>query len=158
MDDPLVQEIMKDVAIKEVRFKSKIWRVCMEDGVYATIGETMYIDEADWKAYIRDKRTTRLRSLIIHESTHASRQLQIGMSLWMFYYFTSTTFRWEEEKIAYEAEWRVEIADGKRYTGADFHFFAKNMSGPMYHGMTTYDEAYEFMKRTNIKLQEEYKK
>jgi len=157
MNDPFVQEIMKDAAVKEVRFKGKIWRVCMDNGTKATVGETMYVDENEWKQYVKNKATTRLRSLIVHESVHTSQQLSTGLTIWMICYFTSTKFRWEEEKVAYEAGWRVEVIAGEIYTDGDYESFANDVSGVMYYGMITHDEAYTFMKNTITKLQEEYK-
>jgi hypothetical protein len=158
MNDPFVQEMMKNAAVKEIRFKGKIWRVCMKDSTYATIGETMYVDERMWKLSVENKAAIRLRSLIIHESMHTSRQLRTGVALWMICYFTSTTFRWKEEKAAYEVEWRAGMAAGETYTDEDYEFFAREVSGSVYHGMTTHDEAYKFMKETIVKLQGECKK
>jgi hypothetical protein len=158
MNDPFVQRVMQGSAIKEVRYKGKIWRVCMAPNTYATVGETMYTEEEVWKKTIEEQRFTYLRGLIAHESVHTARQLQSGVTVWMIGYFLSPSFRWEEERIAYETEWKVQVAGGFVFVNADYITFANDVSGSMYYGMTDYNTAYSFIKDTIAKIQEELKK
>jgi hypothetical protein len=155
--DPYSQSLLKNTPIKEVRAKTPFWWFCFGDlGNFVTIGETLYVDKKEWFNDVNLRYTEFLQSTLSHESTHAIRQAKMGLTTWVLFYVCSKSFRWEEEKAAYRAEWAMEIdADIKLDT---YDSFAKWVSGPNYYGMVSYEEAYDFMVNTVAELTKKAKK
>lgn len=49
-----------------------------------------------------------LDRLLKHEYTHIERQQAMGVFKWFWKYWTDSWFKFDEERIALESEWRVE--------------------------------------------------
>lgn len=152
--DSYTQNLLKGQAIKEVRAKMGIWGWFGDPQAYVTIGETLYVDKESWTNDLKRHRGIYLHSILAHESVHTLRQANMGTTYWILMYVCSKSFRWEEEKIAYKAGWNIEVDAGIPFHEGDYDYFAKYASGPLYYHMTSYEEAYNFIREAITQLKE----
>jgi hypothetical protein len=140
-----VKDFLKTTDIEEVRYNGKIltW---LRPGVYFEVGHTLYVDKDRWNSEI--KSAIDIQSALTHESVHAKRQEDYGVTDWIMDYVLSPDFRWIEESIAYTAEWKFILDHGYIFTEDSYKEFASSASGPDYNGMISYQIAYDFMKGT----------
>jgi len=145
--DSTLEKSLKNKGIAEVRFRSSIWSLFVpKNADFLAIGNTIYVDWQTWETEKNNE--SYLQPHITHESIHASRQASTGLFIWLAWYFLSPSFRWQEEKLAYTAQWRSEIDYGLEFDEINFESFALIASGPAYHNMVSQNEAYKFIKET----------
>lgn len=118
----LHQDMIQDTVIKHIREKSWIWELFSND-YHMVIGDTLYVDDDQWKDFSPDSRVD--RALIIHENEHAVRQAKEGVWNWVCKYIFDPSFRLQEERAAIEAEWRYRIQDGQRFTKWEWDIIAR---------------------------------
>jgi hypothetical protein len=145
VDLPTVNALLQKTELEEVRYKGKILTF-FSPGMFFTSGDTLYVEKDLWNSVLKDPLAA--QATIAHENVHAEREEAMGVLEWEFWYCTDVDFRWEEEKAAYAEEWRVLLKGGWVFTLKDFGEFAMLVSGDSYYQMTTYEEAYAFMRDT----------
>lgn len=84
-------------------------------------------------------------SLRAHEEAHGERQREIGVEAWWAQYLIDSQFRFDEELIGHRAEWKA-FCRGVPMPSATHQrqmmkTIASRLSGQLYDGVTTYDEA-----------------
>lgn len=85
------------------------------EGMTTTIGAHSYVpDLKQWKIDYPDGSIDQ-DAVLLHEQVHAKRQLNFpgGIGAWLALYVSSPSFRWQEEKLGYEAEIRRQMAGGQ---------------------------------------------
>ncbi len=85
------------------------------------------------------------RPMTIHEEVHSRQQAAIGVEVWWKKYLADPTFRCEQEKEAYRAQYRaVNITDrNKKFMYA--RRIALALSGPVYGNCIAYNDALKFI-------------
>lgn len=146
-------EIIEDSPFKEVRIKSDLWLLIDSARTIMTVGNTLYAHPDMWDEMIPT--TYRAKAVIqIHETTHARRQFDMGIDKWVFLYLFDKKFRWEEEKLAYEAEWTYMAENGYQYADGHHRMWAEILSGKTYRNMVSFEEAYSWVSTTMKKIME----
>jgi hypothetical protein len=87
-------------------------------------------------------------ALIAHESIHAKRQEEVGgPEKWWAQYIDDKTFRFAEEVIAHQAEykWFRQYRSGK--CRAALHEIASRLSSPLYGSLVSIDQARKFVEQ-----------
>lgn len=82
--------------------------------------------------------------LMRHEEVHSRRQLAAGrVNAWWSKYLTDKTFRFDEELLAHQAEWRAvqEMVSSRQQRRKWLAFIAGRLSGPIYGHMVTKERA-----------------
>lgn len=148
-------EILEGTPFKEVRIKGSLWLLVDSARTIMTVGNTLYTHPDMWEEMIPT--TRRAKAVIqIHEPTHAKRQFEAGIDGWVWDYIFDKKFRWEEEKLAYEAEWTYMVENGYSYTDAHHRMWAEILSGKTYRKMVSFNEAYQWVSSTMKKIMEEH--
>jgi len=150
--DPMIANLIHDTEIKQIRYKNWMWNCFVNSDVLVEVGDTLFVDQKLWEATIREKREVWLAGLIAHESTHAARQINMGLVGWIILYGTNTKFRLDEEKIASIEGWRVYIKREEAIFDYDMRGWAREMSSSTYGNIITYEEALLFVRETIVKL------
>lgn len=65
---------------------------------------TIYVPPGTLATYTVEPLSLSAQALLAHERVHAARQVEHGGTLWNLSYNLSATFRWDEERRAYEAQ------------------------------------------------------
>lgn len=81
--------------------------------------------------------------LLAHEQIHCDRQLAITPQEWWRLYIDDPNFRFDEELIAHQAEWRAVLQKCglKHVRDQQLEIIARRLSGPLYGGVASYDKA-----------------
>jgi hypothetical protein len=137
------EDLIQGTPFREVREKGEIWLLVDGARTIMTIGNTLYVHPEVWKehhpTYDYSKSVVQ-----VHEALHAVRQTESGIDFWILKYITDKEFRYKEEQIAYEAEWRWMVERGHRYASTFSIDWAKMVSGPTYGHMVKFDRALEW--------------
>lgn len=122
---------------------ARIYEACVEqfgvsfdDGVVWTYGDaihTKYLLRPDVGA---------------HEKVHIKQQKAMGVIEWWDKYLGDPQFRFDQELEAYQEQWRF-IKKNVKSRNDQFNFLkqiARDLSGPMYGGLLSYQEALKKIK------------
>lgn len=84
-------------------------------------------------------------AIIAHEEVHFARQRDMGVELWWELYLVNIRFRYEEELLAHQAEYRFMIgSDNSRPVRRHaLKTVAKKLSAPLYGGLVSMQQAME---------------
>lgn len=138
-----------------LRERGTIWSWFMDPYVSMTIGRYVYVSKEKWTPINLYYFSERAHSILIHENFHARRQQERGVNLWIWKYCCSKKFRFEEEKLAFEAEFRYLIVEcGWWFDASYLKEYAKIMSEE-YGGMIDYENALEYVTALRDKMEEE---
>jgi hypothetical protein len=99
-----------------------------------TYGNTVYAPGHDWID----------NALAVHEGVHSQRQEEgVGPLKWWELYLQDPQFRLTEELVAYRAQYKYfcKQVKAKKVRRAFLEAIAKDLSGPMYGGLMTFDRA-----------------
>lgn len=147
-------ELLTGTVFKEVRLKGDLWLIVDSKKVIMTIGDTLYAHPDMWKDMVPSLRS---RAIIqVHEALHARRQLERGIDDWILKYLFDKKFRWEEEKLAYAAEWEYMIKNGYKYSEGHHRMWAEILSSKTYGDMVSFEEAYQWVSTTMNNLMEKH--
>ena len=82
------------------------------------------------------------KPLLAHEEVHATRQKLWGAEQWWRIYLKNIGFRFDEELMAHQKEYEVEVELGNRYQrrGAK-KMIARKLASPLYGNMVTIKQA-----------------
>ena len=143
--------LIEGTVFKEVRIKNDLWLIVDSARTIMTIGNSLYAHPDRWKDMSESSHYS-VSVIKVHEPVHAKRQLEQGIDGWIIKYLTNKKFRWEEEKLAYEQQWKYMIHSGHVYSHADYTRWADVVSGSTYGHMTSFEEAFQWMKVTVEKI------
>lgn len=77
----------------------------------ATLGTVVYVQNMDdWRDRLD---SVRVRAMLLHERTHAIRQHELGVGVWLARYATSRSFAWREERAGWVVQIRALQAGGE---------------------------------------------
>lgn len=114
----------------------------ISDTATTTLGTRVFtVDLDDWLQK-RPVNSDEYRALLMHERVHAQRQLDAGLTGWLFNYINDEDFRWEEEKLGWEQEIRYLRSRGKAKPA---EYYAVILSSK-YDGMVSYEEALRWVR------------
>ncbi len=107
-----------------------------EDGIIFVYGDTIHT---------KYKMT---QDLYDHEATHVRQQEKIGKEKWWDMYLAVPIFRLEQELEAYRAQYKTikKEVKNREKVFKNLHRIAKDLSGPMYGNLLTYQEAMKKIK------------
>lgn len=148
--DPIIAKLIHGTDIEQVRYKNWMWNCFVDELTKVQVGDTLFVNKEEWERLIANRNILELSRIIVHEATHAARQCNMGLLTWLILYGTDPAFRWEEEKIASVAEWRIYLKLGGR--GYNCEWWAGSMSSSTYNYMVSYEDALKFAKSTMEKL------
>jgi hypothetical protein len=77
-------------------------------------------------------------ALIAHETVHLASQKAVGVKRWLWYYFTSKRFRFDEEVTAMRVELTYRTTEDRIIRTDEM---ARQLSSRMYFWCSTYDQA-----------------
>jgi len=97
--------------LKEIR-QGTIETVGLKDTGARTIGTTMWVKDLDKWLEDREPGSTRFHAIVTHEQTHARRQQEQGLSIWIGRYLTDADFAWKEEQIGWYRQIVILIGNG----------------------------------------------
>lgn len=72
------------------------------------------------------------QELETHERTHSERQAKIGVKNWWNHYLRDSRFRFDEELLAYQAQYEATYNYHKKVRRIILNAIAKDLSGPLY--------------------------
>lgn len=78
---------------------------------------------------------------LTHEKVHYNRQWRFPL-IWIIYYYLSKSFRWQEEKLAWAAQIKVNYGTGYEVTDRRY----AEILSTQYRGMVNYEKAMKFIK------------
>lgn len=83
--------------------------------------------------------------LLDHESVHIKRQIDMGVEAWWKYYLIDDEFRYNEELLAHQAEYKklCEMYTDRRSRRSSLKYVAKKLSAPLYGRMISFQQAQE---------------
>lgn len=79
-----------------------------------------------------------------HEAVHCIRQIEIGVEHWWHMYLTDDKFRYDEEVLAHQAEWkniREDFSMTRQQRRYLLKQIAKRLSGPLYGRAVSFEKA-----------------
>lgn len=81
--------------------------------------------------------------LIAHESVHIQRQKDMGVELWWDKYLADTAFRYNEELLAHQAEYKslIENATCRQQRRSALKIVAKRLTSQLYGGLVSVKQA-----------------
>lgn len=148
------EELIQGTPFKEIRVKSEFWLLFNKARTIMTIGNTLYVHPDVWKEHHPTYDYSKA-VIQVHEALHAARQFEAGIDSWVWKYVTDKEFRYEEEQLAYAAEWKWMIEQGHLYPSTFPIDWAKMISGPTYGNMVKFDRALKWATETMRVLQGE---
>lgn len=112
------------------------------DNVVTTIGTTAYISNLDEFLENNQPGSPRFESLMLHEQIHSIRQLNYGIIIWIINYMIYPSFRWEEERLGWEADIRFTKRHGIAKKDEQYALILSEFYG----NMITYDRALKWVR------------
>lgn len=123
------------------------------EGMTTTIGNYCYVpDLKKWRQFYPDG-SVQQDALLYHEQVHAKRQLGYPITLWLARYVTEPSFRWEEEKLGYEAEFRYLYKNGILLNPEAFAIMVSHDYKILGQQMVTYKDALDWINGLIWKIQ-----
>lgn len=120
------------------------WLGIRNEHEIVTFWGTIYTDKYT-VPLLQNPRTVWAKGLVVHETVHARRQLTYGKMLWHIKYLVDADFRWEEERLAYEAQFAFLSETGNMELPYDQDKFLQILSGPVYNYMVSYNIAAKWL-------------
>lgn len=148
------EELLIGTPFKEVRVKGELWLLVDRARTIMTIDDTLYVHPDVWKEHHPTYDYSKA-VIQVHEALHAARQKEKGVDSWVLKYLFDKDFRYQEEQLAYAAEWKWMIARGHLYPSTFPIDWAKMVSGPTYGHMVGFDKALQWVTQTMRVLQGE---
>lgn len=145
-------ELLRGTPFKEIRVKSELWLIFNGARTIMTIGNTLYVHPDVWKEHHPSYDYSK-GVIQVHEALHAQRQFEKGLDSWIWKYVMDKDFRYEEEQLAYKAEWAWMISRGHKYSSSFPIEWAKMISGSTYGNMVGFDKALKWVNETMTELQ-----
>lgn len=85
-------------------------------GVTTTVGHSCFVADLDSWLLRHPPGTIEYDAVLLHEQIHSRRQLdyELGLAAWLARYLADPEFRWEEEKLGYEAAITHLVQNGRQ--------------------------------------------
>lgn len=109
---------------------------------------TIYVPNGHLKEYTEVPLAPTAAALLEHEKVHAKRQAELAYIFWHLGYELSDEFRWEEEKLGYEAQ--ILYLRRRGFTISE-QWFLKVVLNDFYDDMVDKDEALKWFKSLPLK-------
>lgn len=118
--------------------KRPIWIEVPANDVLVTMSGIIFVPPHLYEHYTKNP-TIPAQAVLVHEKTHAKRQCDNGFSKWHLMYAADLKYRWNEERIAYEAE--IRFLKEHKYTINKQHYFDAVTNEKLYGKMVSKEEA-----------------
>jgi hypothetical protein len=126
-----------DIKERGDKFKSAPSNFCI------TSWGTIYVPNGQLKDYTQEPLQLLKAALLEHEKIHAKRQAELAYIFWYLGYELSDGFRWEEEKLGYEAQI---LYLRRRGVTVNEEWFLTVVLSEFYRGMVSKDEALKWFR------------
>ncbi len=110
-----------------------------DKGTLFTYGDTCYAKDIT-------------EDLCVHEAVHVKQQKAMGVEKWWDRYYVDAEFRLSQEGEAYHEQWKwilKNVKDRNKRSNLLIHII-KALSGPLYNGLVSFDEAKNIILYGNI--------